>query len=115
MYHAGGYAVWPQSIREYKRRQPVTHYCRMRMEDGPNSRSLEELRSPTEKAELLVALIEFEGNATVLESLYNCNKALLDHHNLDVNLKHLAGYVRSCRSCLQTGLTIYTIIHELDN
>ena len=41
----------------------------------------------------------------LVESLYNDNKALLDQHNLDIDLKELAGYVRSCA----------LLAHESDN
>ena len=46
----------------------------------------------SEKAELLAALIEYEKDINLLESLYNNNKALLDQHELDTDLKELAEY-----------------------
>jgi hypothetical protein len=45
-----------------------------------------------EKAELLAALIEYEKDINLLESLYNDNKELLDQHKLDTDLKELAEY-----------------------
>ena len=50
----------------------------------------------SEKAELLAALIEYEKDINLLESLYNNNKELLDQQNLDTDLKELAEYVWSC-------------------
>ena len=50
----------------------------------------------SEKAELSAALVEYEKDINLLESLYNDNKALLDQHNLDTDLKELAGYVGCC-------------------
>ncbi len=50
----------------------------------------------SEKAELLAALIEYEKDINLLESLYNSNKELLDQHNLDTDLKELAEYAESC-------------------
>jgi hypothetical protein len=46
----------------------------------------------SEKAELLAALIEYEKDINLLESLYNNNKELLDQHELDIDLKELAEY-----------------------
>jgi len=46
----------------------------------------------SEKAELLAALIEYEKDINLLESLYNNNKELLDQHELDADLKELAEY-----------------------
>jgi hypothetical protein len=46
----------------------------------------------SEKAELLAALIEYEKDINLLESLYNNNKELLDQHELDTDLKELAEY-----------------------
>jgi hypothetical protein len=46
----------------------------------------------SEKAELLAALIEYEKDINLLESLYNNNKELLDQHKLDTDLKELAEY-----------------------
>ena len=55
----------------------------------------------------MAALIEYEKDINLLESLYNNNKALLDQHELDTDLKELAEYVLFLlpvrRS--QTGLT----------
>jgi hypothetical protein len=48
----------------------------------------------SEKAELLAALIEYEKDINLLESLYNNNKELLDQHELDTDLKELAEYAR---------------------
>ena len=50
----------------------------------------------SEKAELLAALIEYEKDINLLESLYNDNKELLDQHKLDSDLKELAEYMWSC-------------------
>ena len=50
----------------------------------------------SEKAELLAALIEYEKDINLLESLYNNNKELLDQQNLDTDLKELAEYAWSC-------------------
>jgi len=44
----------------------------------------------SEKAELSAALIEYEKDINLLESLYNNNKELLDQHELDTDLKELA-------------------------
>ena len=46
----------------------------------------------SEKAELLAALIEYEKDINLLESLYNDHKELLDQHKLDTDLKELAEY-----------------------
>jgi len=46
----------------------------------------------SEKAELLAALIDYEKDINLLESLYNNNKELLDQHELDTDLKELAEY-----------------------
>jgi len=55
----------------------------------------------------LAALIEYEKDINLLESLYNNNKALLDQHELDTDLKELAEYVLFLLPVrrLQTGLT----------
>jgi len=71
----------------------------------------------SEKAELLASLIEYEKDINLLESLYNNNKALLDQHELDTDLKELAEYVLFLlpirRS--QTGLTRRRrILRDLD-
>ena len=50
----------------------------------------------SEKAELLAALIEYEKDINLLESLYNNNKELLDQQNLNTDLKELAEYAWSC-------------------
>jgi len=50
------------------------------------------LQVAPEKAELLAALIEYEKDINLLESLYNDNKELLDPHELHTDLKELAGY-----------------------
>ena len=50
----------------------------------------------SEKAELSAALIEYEKDINLLESLYNNNKELLDQQNLDTDLKELAKYAWSC-------------------
>jgi len=65
----------------------------------------------------LAALIEYEKDINLLESLYNNNKALLDQHELDTDLKELAEYVLFLlpvrRS--QTRLTRRRrILHDLD-
>ena len=44
----------------------------------------------SEKSELLEAHTEYEKDITLLESLYNDNKELLDQHKLDTDLKELA-------------------------
>ena len=49
----------------------------------------------SEKQELLAALIEYEKDINLLESLYNDNKELLDQHRLDTDLKELAEYAWS--------------------
>ena len=59
----------------------------------------------SEKAELLAALIEYEKDINLLESLYNNNKELLDQQNLDTDLKELAEYAWSCFPFL-LGLTM---------
>jgi len=46
----------------------------------------------SEKGELLAALIEYEKDINLLESLYNDNKELLDQYELDTDLKELAKY-----------------------
>lgn len=43
-----------------------------------------------------MALVEYEMDTNLLESLYNDNKSLHDHHNVDIDLEELAGYMRSC-------------------
>ena len=50
------------------------------------------LQVASEKAELSAALIEYEKDINLLESLYNNNKALFDQHELDADLKELAEY-----------------------
>ena len=44
----------------------------------------------------MAALIEYEKDINLLESLYNNNKELLDQQNLDTDLKELAEYACSC-------------------
>jgi len=75
------------------------------------------LQVASEKEELSAALIEYEKDINLLESLYNNNKALLDQHELDTDLKELAEYewflLPARRS--QTGLTRRRrILRELD-
>jgi len=65
----------------------------------------------------LAALIEYEKDINLLESLYNNNKELLDQHELDTDLKELAEYesflLPARRS--QTGLTRRRrILRDLD-
>jgi len=65
----------------------------------------------------LAALIEYEKDINLLESLYNNNKELLDQHELDTDLKELAEYEwflpPVCR--LRTGLTQRRrILRDLD-
>jgi hypothetical protein len=65
----------------------------------------------------LVALIEYEKDINLLESLYNNNKELLDQHELDTDLKELAEYAwfwfLAPRS--RTGLTWWRrILRDLD-
>ena len=50
----------------------------------------------SEKSELQAALIEYEKDINLLESLYNDNKELLDQHKLDTDLKELAEYSWFC-------------------
>ena len=50
----------------------------------------------SEKAELLAALVEYEKDINLLESLYNNNKELLDQHSLNTDLRELAEYAWSC-------------------
>jgi len=60
----------------------------------------------SEKEELSAALIEYEKDINLLESLYNNNKELLDQHELNTDLKELAEYewflppVCRSRTCL---------------
>ena len=54
------------------------------------------LQVASEKVELLAALIEYEKDINLLESLYNNNKELLDQQNLDTDLEELAEYAWSC-------------------
>ena len=54
------------------------------------------LQVASEKAELLAALIEYEKDINLLESLYNDNKGLLDQQNLDTDLRELAEYAWPC-------------------
>ena len=42
------------------------------------------------------AVIEYEKDINLLESLYNNNKELLDQQSLDTDLKELAEYAWSC-------------------
>ena len=49
-----------------------------------------------ERGELLTALVEYEKDMNLLESIYNDNKDLLDHHELDTDLKELTEYAWSC-------------------
>ena len=50
------------------------------------------LQVASEKKELSAALIEYEKDINLLESLYNNNKALFDQHELDTDLRELAEY-----------------------
>ena len=50
------------------------------------------LQVASEKAEVSAALIEYEKDINLLESLYNNNKALFDQHELDIDLRELAEY-----------------------
>ena len=50
------------------------------------------LQVASEEAEVSAALSEYEKDIYLLESLYNDNKALLDQHNLDIDLRELARY-----------------------
>jgi hypothetical protein len=43
----------------------------------------------SEKAEVAAALVEYERDISLLESIYNEHKALLDHRRLDTDLKEL--------------------------
>lgn len=54
------------------------------------------LQVASEKAELIALLVEYEKDIDLLESLYNKHKALLDQHNLDIDLRELAGYAWCC-------------------
>lgn len=49
----------------------------------------------SEKVELLAILVEYEKDINLLESIYNENKALLDQHHLDSDLRELAGFASS--------------------
>ena len=40
----------------------------------------------------MAALIEYEKDINLLESLYNNNKALFNQHELDTDLRELAEY-----------------------
>ena len=65
----------------------------------------------------MAALIEYEKDINLLESLYNNNKELLDQHELNTDLKELAEYESFlppvCRS--RTGLTLRRrILRDLD-
>jgi len=65
--------------------------------------------------ELLAALIEYEKDINLLESLYNNNKELLDQHELDTDLKELAEYVLFFASRSWVGLTRRArILRDLD-
>ena len=59
----------------------------------------------SEKAELFAALIGYEKDINLLESIYNDNKELLDQHRLDTDLKELAEYAWPCPHSLP-GLTM---------
>jgi hypothetical protein len=59
----------------------------------------------SEKEEFLAALIEYEKDINLLESLYNNNKELLVQHELDTDLKELAEYARFLAPHSQTRLT----------
>ena len=50
------------------------------------------LQVASEEAELSAELSEYEKGINLLESLYNDNKELLGQHNLDTDLRELAGY-----------------------
>ena len=54
------------------------------------------LQVASEKAELLAALTEYEKDITLIESLYNNNKELLDQQNLYTDLRELAEYTWPC-------------------
>jgi hypothetical protein len=60
----------------------------------------------SEKAELLAALIEYEKDINLLESLYNNNKALFDQNELGTDLKELAEYAWFCFSFVDRPDTI---------
>ena len=49
----------------------------------------------SEQEELLTRLGEYEKDINLLESIYNENKALLDQHHLDTDLRELAGFASS--------------------
>ena len=51
------------------------------------------LQVASENAGLSAALIEYEKDINLLESLYSNNKALFDQHELDTDLRELAEYV----------------------
>ena len=44
----------------------------------------------------MAALVQYEKDINLLESLYNNNKELLDQQNLDTDLKELGEYAWSC-------------------
>lgn len=61
----------------------------------------------------MAALGEYERDIYLLESLYNDNKALLDQHHLDIDLRELAGCAWSAfRS--RTNLTRRRIVRDLE-
>jgi tetratricopeptide (TPR) repeat protein len=71
----------------------------------------------SEKAELLVALSEYEKDIGHLASLYNNHKALLDQHCLSADLVELAGYIclTPLYSPVLVDLTICRILRNLNN
>jgi len=63
----------------------------------------------------LAALIEYEKDINLLESLYNNNKELLDQHELDTDLKELAEYAWFFAFRSWAGLTRWRrILRDLD-
>ena len=63
----------------------------------------------------MAALIEYEKDINLLESLYNNNKELLDQHELDTDLKELAEYAWFFAFRSWAGLTRWRrILRDLD-
>ena len=64
------------------------------------------LQVASEKVELSAALIEYEKDINLLESLYNNNKALFDQHELDTDLRELAGYASRLQFAARSDQTM---------
>ena len=74
------------------------------------------LQVASEKAELSAALIEYEKDINLLESLYNNNKALFDQHELDADLRELAEYASRLPFAVGTDQRIgeRSVLRDLD-